>query len=480
MRTASPWHLLVAIGVLGIAGSATRFAPAAEGVRDETPTVELTLSPAAEPVPALKYWLVPPLAERKKGNAVLAYYRAVVEYEPFERAHQKFVGPELDTLREMPLDKLRQSEVAAKLERFDSIYKELERASLRDRCEWEFPLDTDGLETLLPEIQELRRPAMIVALRARLQIARGDFAGACRTMSINYQLSHNLGKSPLLIVSLVGCAVAHGTREQVETFVQQPSAPNLYWALSELPVPLVDFRSAVEGEARLPEYSFPQIVEFLKRPLSREEAARLSDGLLKRWVGINEAGDNLESARSKFALTAVRDYTADKATVLAAGWSKEAVTAMPVDQVVWLASYYRWQVSMQDLMKWSFVPPSQRKPGYERSERKLKGVFAERRDAPFEFVNLLPAIGSAMDAIARTDREIALLRTIEALRLYAHAHQRKLPESLDKINDVPIPTDPVTGQPFRYRLNDETAVLETAPGFNSKWNGRRYVIRMRK
>jgi hypothetical protein len=299
-------------------------------------------------------------------------------------------------------------------------------------------------------------------------------------MSVNYQLSHNLGKSPLLIVSLVGCAVAHGTREQMEAFVQQPNAPNLYWALSELPVPLVDFRSAVEGETRLPEYSFPQIVEFLKRPLSREEAARLSDGLLKRWVGINEAGDNLETARSKFALTAIRDYTADKGTVLAAGWSKEAVAAMPVDQVVWLASYYRWQVSMQDLMKWSFVPPSQRKPGYERSERKLKGVFAERRDAPFEFVNLLPAIGSAMDAIARTDREIALLRTIEALRLYAHAHQGKLPESLDKINDVPIPTDPVTGQPFRYRLNEETGVLETAPGFNSKWNGRRYVIRMRK
>jgi hypothetical protein len=481
MRTASRRQVLIAIGVLGIVASVPGSIPAAGGAsRDETPTVELTLSPAAEPVPALKYWLVPPLGERKRGNAALAYYRAVVEYEQFERAHQKFVGPELDALREMPLDQLPQNEVAAKLERFDSIDKELERASLRDRCEWEIPLESDGVETLLTEVQELRRPAMIVALRARLQIARGDFAGALRTMSVNYQLGHNLGKSPLLIVSLVGCSIAHATREQVETFVQQPSAPNLYWALSELPVPLVDFRSAVEGEARLPEYSFPEIVEFLKGPLSREEAARLSDRLLKRWLGINEAGDNLETARSKFALTAVRDYTADKTTLLAAGWSKEAVAAMPVDQVVWLASYDRWQVNMQDLIKWSFVPPWQRMPGYERSEQKFARITRDWRDSPFEFVNLLPAIGSAMDAIARTDREIALLRTVEALRLYAHAHQGKLPESLDKIRDVPIPADPATGQSFQYRLSGETAVLETAPSFNSKWMGRRYVIRMRK
>jgi hypothetical protein len=481
MRTVSRWHVLMAIGVLSVVAGPSRSVPAAQGAaRDETPTVELTLSPAAEPVPALKYRLVPPLEDRKSGNAALAYYRAVVQYEPFAHSSLKFVGPELDALREIPLDKLPQEEVAAQLQRFDSIYKELERASLRDRCEWEVPLEADGIETLLTEFQELRRPAMIVALRARLQLARGDFAGACRTMSVNYQLSHNLGKSPLVIVSLIGCAVAQGTREQVETFVQQPGAPNLYWALSELPTPLVGFRSAVEGEARLPEYSFPGIVEFLKRPLSREEATRVSDGILKRFVGINDAGDNLETARNRFALTAVRDYTTDKAAVLSAGWSKEAVAKMPVDQVVWLASYYRWQVEMQDLMKWSFAESPQRKPGYQRSERKLIRVAGDWHDSPFEFINLLPALGSAMEAIARTDRGIALLRTVEALRLFAHDHQGELPDSLDKIRDVPLPSDPVTGRPFHYRLNGDTAVLETAPSFDSKWMGRRYVIHMRK
>jgi hypothetical protein len=480
MRTASRWHLLIAIGVLGIAGSATRSASAAEETRDETPTVELTLSPAAEPVPALKYRLVPPLGERKKGNAALAYYRAVVRYEPFARVARKFVGQQLDKWLETPLDKLPQSEIAAQLQSFESIYKELERASRRDRCEWEVPLESDGMETLLSEFQELRRPAMVVALRARLQIARGDFAGACETMSVNYQLSHNLGQSPILILSLIGCADAHATRTQVETFVQQPNAPNLYWALSELPVPLVSLRSAVEGEVRLPEYSFPEIVDFLTRPVSREEAARLSDRLLKRWLGYNDTRDTLEAARAKFALSAVSHYTADKATLIEAGRSKEEVAALPVEQVVWLASYYRWTLCSQDLMKWSFVAPWQQKSGYERSAQKLRDLSLEQREAPFELVNLLPAIGSGFDAISRTDREIALLRTIEALRLYAHSHQGQLPESLDTVVDVPIPIDPVTGQVFRYRLDAGTAVLETAPSFNSKWMGRRYVIRMRK
>lgn len=480
MRIASRWHILFAIGALGIVVSVTRSASAADAVRDETPTVELTVSPAGEPVPALKYRLVTPLGERKKGNAALAYYRAVVEWEPFVRASRKFLGPQLDTWLETPLDKLPQSEIAAQLERFESIYKELERAARRDHCEWEVPLESDGMNTLITEFQELRRPAMVVALRARLQMARGDFAGACQTMSVNYQLCRNLGKSPIMILSLIGCADAHTTRSQVETFVQQPNAPNLYWALSELPVPLVGFRSAVEGESRLPEYSFPEIVEFLPRPLSREEAARLSDRLLKRWLGINDVGDNLESARTKFALMAASHYTADKATLIEAGRSKEEIAAMPVGQVVWLASYYRWQLASQDLMKWSFVASWQQKPGYQRSEGKFARWATELRDAPFEFVNLLPAIGSGFDAISRTDREIALLRTVEALRLYAHAHQGQLPESLAKVVDVPIPADPVTGQAFPYRLNDGTAVLETARSFDSKWMGRRYVIRMRK
>jgi|HubBroStandDraft_6_1064221.scaffolds.fasta_scaffold02731_2 hypothetical protein len=449
---------------------------------DAIPTVSLTLSPSAEPVPALKYHLVPPLGERTKGNAALGYYRAVVQYQPTARGtwFAKFVNEKLDAWLAMPLDNLPQNEVANALRNFESVLKELDRAALRDHCSWELPVESDGMETLLAEFQDLRQPARLVALRARLQMARGDLDGSLQSLRSNCQLSRNLGQGPFIITSLIGISVAQTNREQLETFVQQPAAPNLYWALTELPVPLVGFRLAIESEARLPEYSFPEIVQFQSRPLSRDEARRLSDRLLKRWLGINDAGNTIEEARARFALSAVAGYSADKQTLIAAGRPKDEVEKMPVEQVVWLASYYRWQVWSQDLVKWSFLPLPQQRAGIDRTERRLSRFADERRDAPFEFINLLPAIGAGIDSLGRLDRGIALLRIVEALRLYAHLHSGALPTSLDKIDVVPVPADPITGNPFNYRLNGDTAVLETAPAFNSKWMGRRYLIRVRK
>ncbi len=52
---------------------------------------------------------------------------------------------------------------------------------------------------------------------------------------------------------------------------------------------------------------------------------------------------------------------------------------------------------------------------------------------------------------------------MEAVRLYAAAHDGKLPASLDDVKDVPIPDDPVTGQPFGYRRVGDRAFLSSTP-----------------
>jgi hypothetical protein len=72
----------------------------------------------------------------------------------------------------------------------------------------------------------------------------------------------------------------------------------------------------------------------------------------------------------------------------------------------------------------------------------------------------LDAIRSARRASVRADREIALLRTLEALRIYGASHNGELPQQLGDITEVPIPDDPVTGEPFGYRREAEKAVLE--------------------
>jgi hypothetical protein len=76
---------------------------------------------------------------------------------------------------------------------------------------------------------------------------------------------------------------------------------------------------------------------------------------------------------------------------------------------------------------------------------------------------LLPALGRATDRFAELDRQFAMLRCVEAIRLHAAHHGLELPGSLDEIKVVPVPADPMTGLPFIYRLNGRTIVLDAPP-----------------
>ncbi len=56
------------------------------------------------------------------------------------------------------------------------------------------------------------------------------------------------------------------------------------------------------------------------------------------------------------------------------------------------------------------------------------------------------------------ERRFAVLKQIEALRIYAADHQGQLPEKLIDV-PVPLPVDPFTGKPFLYSLEGATAHL---------------------
>ena len=68
----------------------------------------------------------------------------------------------------------------------------------------------------------------------------------------------------------------------------------------------------------------------------------------------------------------------------------------------------------------------------------------------------LPHIVKLRRTQARLEQQIALLRHIEALRLYAAEHDGKLPAKLSDIS-VPLPIDPVTGKLFVYSVERATA-----------------------
>ena len=66
---------------------------------------------------------------------------------------------------------------------------------------------------------------------------------------------------------------------------------------------------------------------------------------------------------------------------------------------------------------------------------------------------------AARNAQLRLDWQLNALQTIEAIRMHA-AETGALPKSLEEIKVVPAPMSPLTGQPYDYRLDGDTAVLE--------------------
>jgi hypothetical protein len=62
----------------------------------------------------------------------------------------------------------------------------------------------------------------------------------------------------------------------------------------------------------------------------------------------------------------------------------------------------------------------------------------------------------------RTNRELAALQAIEALRHYASTHEGRFPQTFAELAKA-VPDDPTTGEPFVYRLEQGTAILESTP-----------------
>jgi hypothetical protein len=95
---------------------------------------------------------------------------------------------------------------------------------------------------------------------------------------------------------------------------------------------------------------------------------------------------------------------------------------------------------------------------------------------------MLSNLKQVCSAQARRERELFALRVVEALRIYAAAHEGRLPDKLDDVKEVPLPNDPGTGKPFEYSREGETATLiSMVPNDPQKYeNGIRYRVTIRK
>jgi hypothetical protein len=444
------------------------------------PPIRLTLEPMAAPVPALKYTLLPQLRERRRGNALLRYYRAFSpEWQKHRRTPQYL--EKVGDANDRPLRDLKPAEIAALVDGFSSaILKEVERGARRTYCDWELNqrVREDGIGLLLPDVQGFRELASLLKLRARQELLAGKYDQAARTLQTGLALARHAAEGPTLIHGLVAVACASTMLSVVDDWVERPGAPNLYWALTDLPHPLLSMRNGIEGERLFMDWLFPGYREMLDDPSAPPSSARVRTSL-QQYAGMLD----LEGPARTWGplLVALKTYPRAKRFLRQRGRSAQEVEAMPALQAVYLYEIHQYDVAYDDLRKWASVPYAEAAPHIRRAAQQAKDRSKQEAGATLAAL-LLPAIDRVLAAPVRVERKVAALRCVEALRLHAAAHGGKLPATLAEVTAVPIPLDPRTGKPFAYRLEGNRAVLTGPTPAGEKANANntiRYELTLR-
>jgi hypothetical protein len=463
-------------------------------------TIHLTVTPAAEPVPAFTHRLQPRDIDLEPGNAAPFYYRAMMNLagtsqtisdkygEAFDDWCRPSTGTDSTPLPKLPLEKVRD---AVEMSTGGMVGEQLKLATARRDCVWDFGLEEiRGPELIalpLEEFQKSRQLSRMLNLRTRLAIAERRYDDAIDAMRMNYRLARDFGSAPFIISGLIGIAEASMTGGTMIELIAAPDSPNMYWALAELPQPFVDLRPAARFEMEFGPRMFPFIHNAETTDRSPAEWNRLYTQAVRDLIQMGTEQGPISVANdvgAGFAATgvALAGYSHAKARLIEQGMDRDRIEQMSVGQVMAVYSERNYQRFADDFEKLWYMPFSEMRAKGGAVEDALRharlfGPSPDREVLPIVSM-LLPAMQAARTAQLRLERDIAALQIIEALRIYAAAHDGKLPESLDAVTQVPIPLNPATGKPFAYRLEGNTAILELPksdgiPGYN-----RRYEIQV--
>ena len=332
-------------------------------------TFKMTVSPAAEPVPALKHRLTSREVDLKQGDAAPFYYRALIDAPAKRKALDKEFGEDYHAwhsceelpLEEIPLEKARE---ALKIWG-DLSLENVRTAAGRRRCDWQWNVEENRGQKffafVLDEMQESRALARSLVLRARLALAEGRIDEAVDLLRINYRLARDVAKEPLLICDLVGMGVTSMCNTEIVELIAQPESPNLYWALSELPRPPISIRESIRLEGSSGLRFVPVLLNAETEEHAPEEWARL---LTKAYMDLRGLGGgdipfvNAGPTVTQAAVTGycVFAYPHAKQRLIDGGMNRRRVEQMPVGQVIAIDASREYRRIADDLVKWYYVP----------------------------------------------------------------------------------------------------------------------------
>ncbi len=413
--------------------------------------IKLSVLPAPAPIPALKYMLLPDLREMKPGNPIQAYlkcylvqYRFVFDEEEFDRRK---------TLLAMPLDELPRPAVR---EFSPFALDQVDAAARLDNPDWQIllRLRDEGYFTPIPDVQAMRNLGRALAVRFKSEVAAGKIDDAIRTAKTMFAMARHSGEHITFIGNLVGIAIASTAIGPLEELLEQPSCPNLYWALTNLPDPFISLKTSLEGE-RLTLWAFsreldsvaPMNAGAMNKTIERIERLFSENSPFKAEGGVKGYLDTRTKDPQKMAAIRKR--------LVEFGLAESRLDALPLEQLVLLDEERELRTRFDEIAKIMKFPAWQFESLMEKSE-------AVKHDKMVLADTLLPAQRPVRHALARLEQRIAMLRHVEALRMHAAEHDGAFPAKLSDIS-LPLPVDPITNKPFIYELTGKTVQLRGTP-----------------
>lgn len=426
------------------------------------PSTKLTLSPAAAPVPAFRYELLPPARIKSPGNAVVGFYRAAMlrPSPPKTPGELQKQNDREEAWLETPIAQLATEPIKEYLKAWDLALRELDDAARYDRCDWQQAgkLKPENINALLSPLTVNRELVHYLTFRTRVEIAENRFDDAVYSLQTGLQTGKYVTEGPSMIQGLVGLALTQVMLARVEEFVQRPGAPNLYWSLAALPHPLLDPRPVLDGEYRLITAAIPNLADLEKGPVPAETADKVFDAAMNIYVA-ERGGDNPFGKAGKAVYLTFHHAVAKKALV-DRGWKSDVVEKMPAAQAVLLRTAAIYREYWDEQAKLFFVPQPFARAEFAKVRDRMQAVRKDGGNDPLltTFSLVYPAVERVYVTFAQTERRLAALQVIEAIRLHLAA-TGKLPDSLNDVTVVPVPGDPGTGKAFAYALVDGTATL---------------------
>ncbi len=367
--------------------------------------VRLYVRPAPSPRPALKYQLLPDVAELRPGNPA-QNYRQVLHgaAEPLLQQRGDLGA------RPVPDDPARRAAAGRDgrgLWRRCAATGGLGRAARCARLAGARSAQEGGLETLPAEVGPLQILGEALQARFRIQVSRWRHDDATHAAATMFALARHLGEHPSEVGNLVGLWTAHLGLDTLEEMVQQPGCPNLYWALTDLPCPLVDVRKGVQGERALVAAELRGIRD--DSPMTAEEI----DAFVGRISGLlsysrERTGRPPRSPRIRFEAR-VKDEArvlAARARLVEAGLGRLKVSLYPATQVILVNEKREFEARRDDRIKLLGLPIV--------DLDRAAGAEGPASDGDNLFADLLPRIAVLRRTQARIEQQVALLRHVEA------------------------------------------------------------------